>query len=71
MKRSSTVRKAQKTTSHNNDSPFCAAHPDLSTHGPSATQSDSVATHGTFRRTEDSGLRAHVRAEHVVTKKRK
>jgi hypothetical protein len=71
MKRSSAVRKAEKPTVHNSDSPFCAAHPDLSAHGPSAMQSDPEAVYGTFRRTDDSGLRAHVRAEHVITAKKR
>jgi hypothetical protein len=71
MKRSSAVRKAQKATNHNSDNPFCAAHPDLSAHGPSAMQSDPETVQGTFRRTEDSGLRAHVRADHVVTAKKR
>jgi hypothetical protein len=72
MKRSTEIRKAQKATPHSSDNPFCAAHPDLSAQGPSATQSDpEAADHRSFRRTEDSGLRAHVRADHVVTAKKR
>jgi hypothetical protein len=68
MKRSAAVRKAEE---HDRANPFCAAHPELSSHIP-AVQSDPEDVPKTFRRDENVGIRAHVRADHVmVTKKRK
>jgi hypothetical protein len=69
MKRSNAVRKSEE---HDRANPFCAAHPDLSSHRPSTVKSDpDYADHGILRKTSVSGIRAHVRSDHVLARKKK
>lgn len=69
VKRSNTVRKAEE---HDRTNPFCAAHPEVSAHKPSAVKSTpDYADHGILRKTSAGGLRGHVRAEHVVVARKK
>jgi hypothetical protein len=68
MKRSNALRKEQQ---HIPEDPFCAVHPDLAAHKSSIVQSEPDEPRITLRRSEPAGPRAHVRAEHVVTARKK
>jgi hypothetical protein len=67
MKRGNAVRKPE---AHEPSSPFCAAHPDLSSHRSSPLSGEETSV--SFRsRSIDGTLRAHVRADHVMVTKKK
>ncbi len=68
MKRSNAVRKSEE---HERANPFCAAHPEVSSPSPSTVQYHPDDAQGTFRKTASTGLRAHVRADHVVVARKK
>ncbi len=68
MKRSNALRKEQP---HHTEDPFCAVHPDLAARKSSIVQSEPDEPRVSLRRSDTTGLRAHVRAEHVVTARKK
>jgi len=68
MKRANALRKQQE---HHPEDPFCAVHPDLAARTSSVVQSEPDEPRVSLRRSDTTGLRAHVRAEHVVTAKKR
>ena len=68
MKRSNALRKEQP---HLPEDPFCAVHPELAARKSSIVQSEPDEPRIILRRSEPAGPRAHVRAEHVVTARKK
>ena len=68
MKRANALRKQQ---SHHAEDPFCAVHPDLAARKASTVQSEPDEPRVSLRQSDTSGLRAHVRAEHIVTARKK
>lgn len=62
---------ANRAAEHERNNSFCAAHPDLSSRRPSAVQSEPDVVEKTYRRAEQEGVRAHVRASHVMVTKKK
>jgi len=71
MKRTGEAPKAAEHE-HDRRNPFCAAHLDISSPSPSAAlQSDPEDDMKVYRRTHGDGVRAHVRADRVMKKKKK
>jgi len=68
MKRANALRKQQE---HHPEDPFCAVHPDLAARTSSVVQSEPDEPRVSLHRSDTTGLRAHVRAEHVVTARKK
>jgi hypothetical protein len=68
VKRANALRKQQE---HHAEDPFCAVHPDLAARRASTVQSEPEEPRISLRQSDVAGLRAHVRAEHVVTARKK
>jgi hypothetical protein len=67
MKSANALRKQ----SHHPEDPFCAVHPDLAAHRASTVQSEPDQPRISLRGSDDTGQRAHVRADHFVTTRKK
>lgn len=66
-----TKRDLTRAEQHDRGNSFCTSHPELSSHGPSTVQSEPDVVEKTYRRTEEQGVRAHVRSKHVLVTKKK